>query len=43
LDQFSIISKYFDPADERHLAIIGRIKTATMGTLQNLPKVAGSL
>ena len=43
LDGASIISQYFDPSDERHLAMISRVKAATMGALQNLPKVAGSL
>ena len=43
LDGANIISHYFDPSDERHIAMISRVKTATMGALKNLPKVAGSL
>jgi hypothetical protein len=42
LDGAGIILKNFDPSNERHCALFGRIKAATMGALQNLPKVAGS-
>jgi hypothetical protein len=43
LDGSGIISKHFDPSNEHHHAMIGRIKAATIGALQNLPKVTGSL
>lgn len=42
LDGVSIVLKHFDPSDERHRAMMGRVKAATMGALQNLAKVTAS-